>query len=276
MTMHARLLAEGPGWRVRDMICTAGPQDRPFEERHEWVSVAAVTNGTFLYRTVQGSALLGPGAMLLGNHGYSFECRHEHGIGDRCLSFHFAPDYWEAVAAALPGVRKAVLSWPRLPPTNALLALTAALEAARDSAPAALEEAAVELAGSVLQLQELQAPAPQRAGARDERHISEAVRLIESMACDPEATLSLGHIARQVGMSPYHFLRSFRDIVGMTPHQYGLHRRMHRAAVLIRLTTEPISAIAFGVGFNDLSTFNRRFRKLLGTTPLAYRSGRGR
>src|SRR5215475_11533985 len=103
MTIDARTLASGPGWHLRDVVCSAGPQDRPFEERHAMVSIAAVTEGTFQYRSTQGAALLAPGSVLLGNHGYCFECGHEHGIGDRCVSVHLTPDTWEEIVAAVPG-----------------------------------------------------------------------------------------------------------------------------------------------------------------------------
>ena len=61
----------------------------------------------------------------------------------------------------------------------------------------------------------------------------------------------------------------------MTPHQYVLRTRLHRAAVRLRRSDETISAIAFDAGFSDLSTFNRRFRRLMGASPGAYRA-RGR
>ncbi len=54
-------------------------------------------------------------------------------------------------------------------------------------------------------------------------------------------------------MSPYHFLRTFRQVAGMTPHQFVLRTRLHRAAVRLRTSDEPISAIAFDAGFGDLS-----------------------
>ena len=41
----------------------------------------------------------------------------------------------------------------------------------------------------------------------------------------------LHDLAGTAAMSPYHFLRTFRAVVGMTPHQYILHTRLHRAAV---------------------------------------------
>src|SRR5260370_30123377 len=41
----ARRLAEGNGWTVSDVVCTSGPQDRPFEERHSGFSIAIVAAG---------------------------------------------------------------------------------------------------------------------------------------------------------------------------------------------------------------------------------------
>src|SRR5262245_262410 len=91
MSPTSRLLASGPGWSASDVICTAGRHDRPYEERHASISIAAVTAGTFQYRTDGGSAVLAPGSLLLGNAGACFECGHEHGTGDRCLAFGFTP-----------------------------------------------------------------------------------------------------------------------------------------------------------------------------------------
>ena len=60
----------------------------------------------------------------------------------------------------------------------------------------------------------------------------------------------------------------------MTPHQYVLRTRLHRAALRLRRSTEFISAIAFDVGLNASSTFNRRFRRVMGVSPSAYRGRR--
>jgi AraC-like DNA-binding protein len=153
-----------------------------------------------------------------------------------------------------------------------LIRAIAALEAAWKAGGPALEETTLEFAGSVLSAagglgESLPSPSP-----RDERRITEALRWIEKTAHDLEgAELSVGRLAREVGMSAYHFLRTFRNLVRMTPHQYLLHVRMNRAAVRLRLSDEPISSIAYEAGFNDLSTFNRRFRRLIGASPGAYR-----
>ncbi|MGH8284742.1 MAG: helix-turn-helix transcriptional regulator [Steroidobacteraceae bacterium] len=62
----------------------------------------------------------------------------------------------------------------------------------------------------------------------------------------------------------------------MTPHQFILHRRLHHAAVSLRASQAPVSSIALDSGFADLSTFNRRFRRVMGVSPSAFRAGRAR
>jgi len=75
-------------------------------------------------------------------------------------------------------------------------------------------------------------------------------------------------------MSPYHFLRVFRASVGMTPHQFVLRTRLQRAALRLRRSDDPVSTIAYDAGFNDLSTFNRRFKRIMGASPREWRSVR--
>src|SRR2546429_8718771 len=69
-----------------------------FEEQHPSFTIAVVVAGTFQYRaSLNGPGLaeelMTPGSLLLGNAGQCFECGHEHGLGDRCLSFRYSRDY---------------------------------------------------------------------------------------------------------------------------------------------------------------------------------------
>ncbi|WP_100965500.1 AraC family transcriptional regulator [Bosea sp. FBZP-16] len=267
MTATAHLLASGPGWRVSDIVCTAGPDDSAFEEAHPQHCIAIVRSGSFRYRSTQGSAVLAPGALLLGNRGACFECGHEHATGDRCLAFQFEPAWLEGIVAAVPGARRLDFAQPHLPALPVLASVVAEAEIAADE-PERLEETALRLGGAVASVLSGAKPAIDTPSARDERRITRALRHIEAHC---EDALSIDELGRQAAMSPYHFLRTFRALVGMTPHQYVLRTRLHRAAVLLRRTTLPVAGIAFDCGFGDLSTFNRRFKRVMGVSPGAYR-----
>jgi hypothetical protein len=119
-------LARGDGWSVSEMICSAGPRDRPFEERHSHVCIAIVTAGSFQYRSTAGREMLTPGSLLLGNSGQHFECGHEHEMGDRCLSFSYEPQYFEGLAAeAAAQSRNMHFSTLRVPPVREFSGLIA-------------------------------------------------------------------------------------------------------------------------------------------------------
>jgi AraC-like DNA-binding protein len=279
----SRRIAAGRGWTVHDVVCTAGPEDRAFEEAHDSICVALVTAGSFQYRSSLGDAVLAPGALMLGQAGTCFQCGHEHGTGDRCLAFHFSPARWEEIVAATPGSRRAGIGRPSLPPLARLAPLLAEAEAARDAhgethgengrEAEVFEELALRVGGAVaatLAESKRNAASPR---PRDIKRVTTALRRIEEAAHE---TIPLETLARDSAMSPYDFLRTFRQMVGLSPHQYVLRTRLHRAAVRLRRSDEPISAIAYDSGFNDLSTFNRRFKKVMGVNPGSYRLMRSR
>ena len=269
MTATSHLLASGPGWSVQDIICTAGPRDRAFEERHAHCCIAAVIGGSFQYRSTRGTALLAPGALLLGERGACFEYGHEHATGDRCIAFQFEPAYLETITSGVRGVRQIGFSRSHLPPSPGFAGLIAEMASGIGDA-SRYEELAIRLAATVTATLVDERPETASPTARDARRITEAVRHIEARS-DQAPTLS--GLAREVAMSPYHFLRTFRALIGMTPHQFLLHTRLHRAAILLRQADLPVAHVAFDCGFGDLSTFNRRFRRVMGASPTAYRAG---
>jgi AraC-like DNA-binding protein len=204
---------------------------------------------------------------MLGNPGACFECSHDYGVGDRCLSFHFDPEFFEGIVASVPGARRLSFTMPRLSPSEMLLPVITAAEVA--DTDLGFEEAALRVAAAAATAESGTSEAV--CNPRQERRVDEVLRRIEAA---PEGSLTLRQLARDAAMSPYHFLRTFNVISGVTPIQFVLTQRLRRAAVQLRRTTDPISAIAYEAGFNDLSTFNRRFRRVMGMTPGAWRRGR--
>lgn len=259
-----RVVAEGDGWRALDVVCTAGVHDRPFEERHVWSSISLVLAGTFSYRSRRAPTLMSPGAMMLGSFGQSFECSHQYGAGDRCLSFQFTPELFEA-AARDGGTSRASFDHDRMPPLRALAPLSArAANAMAD--PSALEEIGLELAGVVVRMD---VPRAAPTATRDRSRIADVLHHLETHR-DERHTLA--ELASLAGISRYHFLRTFRAVTGVTPHQWILRARLREAAQRLATRCEAITEIALDVGFEDLSNFIRSFRAEFGVSPRRYRA----
>lgn len=265
---RGRTIASGRGWRVSEFVCRLGPGDRPFEEQHQEVGIALVLAGSFRYRSETGSALLYPGAFLLGNAGSCFTCGHEHATGDRCVAFHFNSEFFSEIAATVTGAHRFRFAAPMLPAGGAPAPVLARAEAATAGAGMA-EEEVITIAETVLGALSNQAPQVREPSSRDQKRIGDALRHLEQNFDRPLALAELAAIAR---MSRYHFLRTFRSALGTTPYRLVQHMRMRRAARALAGTREPVAAIAFASGFGDLSTFNARFRALFGRSPTHFRA----
>ena len=88
---------------------------------------------------------------------------------------------------------------------------------------------------------------------------------------NPGLDVTLGDLAQEARLSPYHFLRTFEHLTGLTPHQYVLRTRLREAAVRLAVEREKVLDIAFDCGFGDVSNFNRAFRSEFGVSPRMYR-----
>jgi AraC-like DNA-binding protein len=267
-TISSRVLAAGVGWTVSDIVCTAGPHDRPFEENHSAVSVSVVTAGSFQYRSSGGRELMTPGSVLLGNAGQSFECSHEHGCGDHCIAFQFTKEFFEEIAADAGASGNFLIA--RLPCLRSLAPLIArACAGANSASEISWEELAVGLAGAASRAADEVPGSFETLPAGALARVTRVVRRIEHSLEEP---LSVSQLAREARLSPFHFLRTFERLTGLTPHQYILRTRLRKAAV--RLLTEPdrVLDIALDSGFGDVSNFNRAFKAEFGMSPRKYRA----
>ncbi len=278
-TVSPRTLAAGTGWSVDDVLCTHGPRDRPFEEAHARACIAVVAAGCFSYRNPAGHALLAPGALMLGRAGQCFECAHRHAPGDRCIAFHYDPD-WLARVAVEAGMASAAAHWgmPRLPPLRAFAPLVAraclqvgeGAQAGRDS----WDELAIGLAIAALRESARQGahrtrsvPAATRSATGFSR-VAATLRMIDET---PEDAHTLASLAAAAGVSEFWFLRTFAAVAGVTPHQYLLRARLRTAALRVAREDAKIVDIALASGFNDLSNFNTMFRAEYGASPRVWR-----
>ncbi|HKM99404.1 MAG TPA: AraC family transcriptional regulator, partial [Candidatus Binataceae bacterium] len=107
------------------------------------------------------------------------------------------------------------------------------------------------------------------AESRDRARIARVLRQMESSFAQPHTLASLARIA---GLSRYHFLRTFKCVTGITPHQWLLRARLRDAAQRLARRADAVTEIALDTGFEDLSNFIRSFRAEFGVSPRRYRA----
>ncbi len=267
--LTARVARAGRVARLLDVSCTYGRRDKPFPEAHGAFTVALVRRGAFNYRAADTNRVhaMGVGWLLLGRPELGYECSHDHDGGDDCASLILSREVVEDVARATKGCRGTIFTAPVLPPVSRVSAL---LERMRSRSGADLDETAYLVTEAVL-AHAHQAPRGQTDPQANHRAcVAHAISAIES-SFDESRPVSLTTLAASAGLSPFHFLRVFRNLTGTTPHQYLIGARLRRAARLLLDTKRPITDIAYDVGFEDLSNFVRTFHRVIGCSPRAYR-----
>lgn len=267
--MRVRLLHESPSLSIVDYRCTARLGERPFAEQHRSQTFAYVRKGSFGYRARGRSFELVAGSLLLGRAGDEYMCSHDHVCGDECLSIHPAPALLESIARSHG--RGAAPAWesggvPPLPELMVLGELAQAAAAGRHDI--GLDEVAVVFVARVLALVSGRSPKRDAVRAADRRRAVEAALWLEAYSHRP---IDLDAAAQQAGLSPFHFLRLFSRVLGVTPYQYLVRSRLRHAARLLGDDTRSVTDIAFDVGFGDLSNFVRTFRRAAGVSPRRFR-----
>jgi AraC family transcriptional regulator len=91
-----------------------------------------------------------------------------------------------------------------------------------------------------------------------------------------EDEFNLLRLAREAGMSEFHFSRAFKSTTGFKPSQYFINLRMERARRLLRETNRSIIEIGLNVGYTSPSHFSRIFHREVGISPSRYRRSYGR
>jgi AraC-like DNA-binding protein len=109
------------------------------------------------------------------------------------------------------------------------------------------------------------------------RHRAEPVEIWKARKFIDEHSgdeLSLSKAAKAVNISANHLSEKFKQVTGINFVDYVAHIRFDKARELLRNTKLRISEIAFAVGFQSLSQFNRVFKRLAGKSPTEYRNKR--
>jgi AraC family transcriptional regulator len=251
---------------IIDYRCDAGPNDRSYPEQHQAFSLSYVRAGSFGCRTRGRNHELVVGSVMVGYPGDEFICTHDHHLcGDECLSFQFSAELVDRLGPAPKKYWRigALAPHPRLMVIGEL-----AQSAARGQCDLGLDEIGLVFAIRYNELLTGRKPRFATPGTADRRRAVESALWLDACA---SKDVSLQSVAERVQLSPFHFLRLFSTVLGVTPHQYLLRARLRRAARLLIETQQSITNIALEAGFADLSNFVRTFHRAAGASPGHFR-----
>jgi AraC-like DNA-binding protein len=243
--------------------CRADPAAVPVERRYAGPSIGVVISGGVDYRAQSGRGAAGPGAIVFGNAGEAFSCRHLDAGGARRAVMALSAEVLAEVARDC-GLDDPAFAVAVLPPSRRAAPLYGAVR--RAAAGALPEDAVLELMAASLRI--ARAAPPPRVAAAERTRVLDVARMLDDAYDEP---LSLGDMAQAAQLSRYHFVRVFRAVVGDSPHQYLIGARLRAAANRLLDTRKSITAIALDVGFNDISHFNATFRRAFGASPGLWR-----
>jgi AraC-like DNA-binding protein len=249
---------------VSDFRCSAGPGDKPFVERYHCHSVSYVRKGSFGCQTRGQSFELVAGSILVGHPGDEYLCTHDHVCGDECLSFFLTPELVETI-----GDRTEVWRIGAAPPLPELMVLGELAQAAADGrSDIGLDEVGQLFASRFVEVVSGRRQEPVASAARDRRRAVETALWIDA---NSHRQIDLEQAAGQADISPFHFLRLFSSVLGVTPHQYLVRSRLRHAARLLADDDISVTDVAYDVGFGDLSNFVRTFHRAAGVSPRKFR-----
>ena len=95
--------------------------------------------------------------------------------------------------------------------------------------------------------------------------------ILEKIEAHLGSELTLDDLAREADMSRAHFVKSFKQSTGQTPHQFLIRRRVERAATLMLNSNQGLAEIALRSGFSSQSHLTQLFSKIMNITPHQYR-----
>ena len=262
--MNRKTLLERKRISVSDFRCTAAPGEKPFTEQYACHSISYVRKGSFGCHCRGRFHELVAGSILVGHPGDEYSCTPDHVVGDECLSFFLDPELVEGI-----NDRTDVWRVGSVPPLSELMVLgELAQTAAAGNSDIGLDEVGHLFASRFADVVSQRSPKPITATLKDRRRAVETALWIDA---ESHRAIGLEDAAEQAGLSAFHFLRLFSDVLGVTPHQYLVRSRLRHAARRLADDDSPITDIAYDVGFADLSNFVRTFHRAAGASPLAFR-----
>ncbi|HBO44061.1 MAG TPA: hypothetical protein DD670_09035 [Planctomycetaceae bacterium] len=264
--IHVESHAHGPDFKVA----------RHVHACHSLIHVVSGQGRCVLGRTVHD---LSPGHAILIRSGRAHELIDTPGDPMVVFVVYFSPAVFSRHRKLFePVSRLTAARW--LPPPRARRARQALREMLHEQQRRALKfDAAIDhcLCSLIVELHRVAAETggmPTAVDSPQRRSRQRVQNVVDYLADHYFETCNMAEAARMARLSQRRFRTIFRAVTGRGFSRHIHYLRLARAAALLEQTALPVSAIAFEVGYEEISTFYRAFRREIGISPLAYRQCR--
>lgn len=260
MPLQSRVLFRNELVSVRHVACRAGNKEPGDVEFSESNTLVMPLRGIFLQHLSPGCRMLAePNVAFFLPAGCGYRVSHPASLEDDCLSI----DYPQSTFAEAVNSSSVIHTWLS-PATMAHRNLLWHRLKHGWASTLEVEETCLQFLASRSRTESTR-PGNQKRS----RQQLEAIRV--AMLQNPEINWSLASLAGSVESSPFHLTRMFHKQLGVPLHRYLLSSRIARSLDLLLDTNLEITSIALDLGFSSHSHFSSAFRRMVGTTPSAFR-----
>jgi AraC-like DNA-binding protein len=251
------------------------------EREQFWRVIGFVHAGAYELLSPRGTVLVDPIKVAFLNPFEAYRTRHPCGCGDHGSSLIVREDVLrEIVARRRPDLGDSAAGLFPKPagpcPNGAFLrhrSLLRRLEAGEGTDPLQAEETALGVAAEIVAA----ALAPRRhrpLPPRRSHHRDLAEDLRRLLGRRFREPVRLAGLSRELGTSPFHLCRVFREETGLSIHGYLTRLRLRSAVEALARGEKDLSGLAFDLGFSSHSHFAHSFRREFGFPPSAFRRSR--
>ena len=113
-------------------------------------------------------------------------------------------------------------------------------------------------------------PSPEPDNSDNKSDETSLVELKDSILDQPENLYLIEEMAQDTNISPFHLIRKFKKLYGLTPHQFQIQCKVRKAQKLLE-EEKSVCEVTYDTGFCDQSHLDRCFQKIVGMTPKEYK-----
>jgi AraC family transcriptional regulator len=279
------LLHASPFARLVDFRCNHREGCPSEVEYQANFAVSFTRRGAFEFRLGKRASTIHSGVLLLENPDTERAVRHYGALKDDCTAIELSDDFFfqlfaEDLSGKAPPSTAITKGFPKsvLPVTPRLEALHSLIfNAGKTTIPGVtlrIDALVIELLWEIALAFDASAKtwAPCSLDRKmREFYLENIDRARKLMQARFREELSLCDIARDAGISLFHFSRIFKQFTTFSPHKYLIHLRLEHARLLLRNTFLSVTEICFESGFNSLEHFSSAFTRQYGLSPRRYR-----